>query len=47
MMRREMYRQFVRVSSEFLRLRWLLEPLLRLADAPPYYRQMFVLAKNN
>jgi hypothetical protein len=47
MMRREFHGIFVRASTAFRVLaRPLLEYLLRKADRPPYYRQIFVLTRN-
>ena len=46
MMRREFSSMFVRMSGVARRAApWLLEPLLRQADRPPYYRQIFVLTR--
>jgi len=46
LMRREMSGKFVRVSSLAMRiLPALVEALLRMADRPPCYRQIFVLVK--
>jgi SAM-dependent methyltransferase len=46
MMQQELRRPFVRASNLLLRFApWLLEPLLRLTDREPYYRQVFVLSR--
>lgn len=42
----EMNRTFVRITSRLTRYApWLLEPLLRLGDGAPFYRQFFVLSR--
>ncbi len=42
----EMNRTFVRITSRLARYApWLLEPLLRLGDKAPFYRQFFVLSR--
>jgi len=47
MMRQELHRSFIYASIAFRRFApWLLEPMLRLADGAPYYRQMFVLNRS-
>jgi len=46
MMRQEMRGPFVRVTSALRKFApKVLEPLLRRADSPPYYRQIFVLSR--
>ena len=46
LMRREMSTKFVRASSIALRaMPFLVQALLRLADHPPFYRQIFVLER--
>jgi hypothetical protein len=46
MMRREMSGEFVRASSIAMRtVPFLVEALLGMADHPPFYRQIFVLAR--
>ena len=48
MMKREFHRNFVRFSNVLRRLTpWLLEPLLRTADKPPFYRQIFVITRTS
>ncbi|MGB7264634.1 MAG: methyltransferase domain-containing protein [Terracidiphilus sp.] len=48
MMRQEMHGPFVRVSNAFRKFApGLLEALLRRADKPPYYRQIFALSRQN
>jgi ubiquinone/menaquinone biosynthesis C-methylase UbiE len=48
MMRREMNRNFVRITSRLARyFPWLVERWLRRADGEPSYRQIFLLTKQN
>ena len=48
MMRQEFSRAFVRLSGVARRgAPWLLESLLRRADRPPFYRQIFVMSRAN
>jgi hypothetical protein len=45
LIQREVHRNFVRVTGRLARWSpWLMEPLIRRADAEPYYRQIFVLS---
>ena len=48
MMRQEMSNTFVRASNAFRKFApRSLERLLRRADKPPYYRQIFALSRQN